>query len=95
MATERIKVELLGTTFHVESAEEGDYLRSVVTYLQDKVNEVRGQSPVADPIKVALLAGLNLVDELFKAREGRPVSGSEIGQIAESLIERIDRSLEG
>ena len=100
MDTSRIKVELLGTSFFIESSEDREYLNDVVAYLTAKVDEVQGEAPVADPVKITLIAGLNLVDELFKERAGGPRHGevgrtgdAEIGRIAESLIERIDRSL--
>ena len=100
MDASRIKVELLGTSFHIESREKREYLQDVVSYLTAKVDEVRGEAPVADPVKVALIVGLNLVDELLKERSTGPgprmqsSSGdAEIGRIAETLIERIDQSL--
>jgi cell division protein ZapA (FtsZ GTPase activity inhibitor) len=95
MAKSRIKVDLLGTSFHVHAEEESDYLATVVSYLREKVEEVRREATMADPVKIALLAGLNLVDELFKerSRRGGSVSDPEIGRITERLIETIDRSL--
>ena len=100
MDTSRIKVELLGTSFHIESPEDRQYLDNVVAYLTAKVDEVRGEAPVADPVKIALIAGLNIVDEFFKERDGGARSAetgkprdAEISRIAESLIERIDQSL--
>jgi len=55
---------------------------------------------VEDPVKAAILAGIYLVDELFRERErGRDGGVSESAQdemaaIATRLIARIDRTLE-
>jgi len=97
MEPSRLKVDILGTSFHIRANEDSAYLRTVLDYLREKVDEVRSEVGAADPLKIALLAGLNLVDELFKEQQKglgvRPSEYAEIGRITESLIERIDRSL--
>ncbi len=97
MDTSRLKVDMLGTSFHIRANEDSAYLRAVLDYLREKVDEVKAEVGVADPLKIALLAGLNLVDELFKEQQKslgvRPSEYAEIGRITERLIERIDRSL--
>jgi cell division protein ZapA (FtsZ GTPase activity inhibitor) len=97
METSRLKVDLLGATFQIRANEDSAYLKAVLDYLREKVDEVRSAVGPADPLKIALLAALNLVDELFKERQGglggRPGEFAEIGRITERLIERIDRSL--
>ena len=72
-------MELLGTSFHIESPEAREYLEDVVAYLTAKVDEVRGEAPVADPVKIALIAGLNIVDEFFKERRRRRRPGEAVG----------------
>jgi cell division protein ZapA len=98
MEPSRLKVEMLGTSFHIRANEDAAYLRTVLDFLREKVDEVRAEVGPADPIKVALLAALNIIDELFKEKQkasgGRPGDYAEIGRIAERLIERIDRSLQ-
>jgi cell division protein ZapA len=97
MEPNRLKVDLLGTSFHIRANEDSAYLRRVLDYFREKVDEVRSEVGAADPLKIALLAGLNLVDEIFKERHktsgGPPGEYAEIGRITERLIERIDRTL--
>lgn len=97
MEPSRLKVDMLGTSFHIRANEDSAYLRGVLDYLREKVDEVRSEVGAADPLKIALLTGLNLVDELFKERHkgtgDRPSEYAEIGRITERLIERIDRTL--
>lgn len=93
----RLKVDMLGTTFHIRASEDAAYLRTVLDYLRAKVDEVKSEVGAADPLKIALLTGLNLVDEIFKEKQKgsgvRPSEYAEIGRITERLIERIDRTL--
>ncbi len=97
METSRLKVDMLGTSFQIRANEDSAYLKGVLDYLREKVDEVRTAVGPADPLKIALLAALNLVDELFKEKQRglgvRPGEYAEIGRITESLIARIDRSL--
>ena len=90
-----IRVELLGTTFQVESDGSEEYLSSLVEYLERRVAEVQGMTETRDPLKTAILAALLTADDLFQARAtGLPErDAEEISRITHALIERIDANL--
>jgi cell division protein ZapA (FtsZ GTPase activity inhibitor) len=95
--TQRVRVDMLGASFHVQAGEGDQYLDDVVAYLRQQVDNVRRETPVADPLKIALLAALNVTDELLRERrlgagDGKPEL-DQIGQITSHLIDRIDESL--
>ena len=85
-----IEVNILGSSFTIQSNYDPRYMAEVVAYLKEKVREVQTGSGVQDPLKVALLAALNVVDELLRKRGE---ASREIEEITERLIERIDQSL--
>jgi len=100
MAIETVRVEMLGTAFTIQTDESREYVQSVLAYLRDKVDVVKAASRVDDPLKASILAGVYLVDELFRERvEGSVRTGlaagakDELGIIAERLIARIDDTL--
>jgi cell division protein ZapA (FtsZ GTPase activity inhibitor) len=87
---------MLGASFHVQAGEGDQYLEEVVAYLRQQVENVRRETPVADPLKIALLAALNVTDELLRERRRAPGGQpdmDQISQITSRLIERIDESL--
>ncbi|MBA7626467.1 hypothetical protein ES703_33916 [subsurface metagenome] len=93
-----LTVNILGSTFTIKSDNNPDYLGEVVAYLKGKIDEVRqGTAAGNDPLKIALLASLNLVDELFKAKQhtnpGKDRESKEIEHLTEQLINKIDESL--
>ncbi|HAE21834.1 MAG TPA: hypothetical protein DCG47_05855 [Spirochaetaceae bacterium] len=97
---ETVRVELLGASFSIQTDEGKDYLDAVLEQLRAKVAEVKESSKVDDPLKLAILVGIYLVDELMRARADRgprteldTERSDEIGVIAERLIARIDDSL--
>ena len=85
-----VEVNILGSSFTIQSNYDPRYMGEVVAYLKEKVREVQTGSGVQDPLKVALLAALNVVDELLRKRGE---ASREIEEITERLIERIDQSL--
>ena len=69
--------------------------RVLSSFVKDRIEEVKTRYAFADPLTVAVLAALNIADDLFKARDGTVPStqGSEIENVAERLISRIDDEL--
>ena len=66
----------------------------MVDYLNVKIEEVQKGFPVRDPMKISLLAALNVIDELFQAKgTGSEKDSVEIAQITNKLIHRIEESL--
>lgn len=100
MKSNLLNIDILGSSFTIRSSEDPDYLEQVVWYLENKVRETQKKIPVNDPLKIAILSGFFLVDELMKERmkKGLPFSitaqdADEIGKITEDLIELIDRNI--
>ncbi len=96
MASQLLSVQLLGVSFTLKSDENLDYLKEVVAYYQQKIEETGRSLASGDALKTALLAGILLADELLKEREKvsltRP-EAEEAERITRSLIERIDSIL--
>ena len=94
-----LSVQILGTTFSLKSTENLDYLREVVAYYEGKVEETRKGVSLQDPLKIAMLAGIVLADELLKERS-RPAGNlsapdaDEAERITRALIEKIDSILQ-
>ncbi|MBN1413385.1 MAG: cell division protein ZapA [Spirochaetales bacterium] len=99
MKKNQLKFELLGTQFVIQSEEELEYLERISRYLIKKVNDVNHNTTIGEPFKLAILAGLNIVDELFKARNGKKPaepdeeSNVDIDEITLRMINKIDKNL--
>jgi cell division protein ZapA len=85
-----VEVSILGSSFTVQSRYDPRYLGEVIAYLKEKIREIQAASGAQDPLKIALLAALNVTDELLRKRNE---DSREIEELTERLIERIDRSL--
>lgn len=98
MAGHLLSVQVLGTSFSLKSDENLDYLEEVVDYYKRKVEETQKSVPLSDPLKIALLTGIIVTDELMKERSkgGLGLSkgeAEEAERITKTLIERIDSIL--
>ncbi len=85
-----VEVSILGSSFTIQSNYEPRYLDEVIAHLKEKIREIQAASGAQDPLKIALLAALNVTDELLQKR-GQ--NSREIEDLTERLIERIDQSL--
>jgi cell division protein ZapA len=100
MAIETVRIEMLGTSFTIQTDESREYIDSILAYLHGKIDTVVTASRVEDPLKAAILAGVYLVDELFRERVDNTVrtglamtDRDEISVVTERLIARIDDTL--
>jgi len=98
MEKRQLRIDVLGTSFVIQSEESPEHLAQLSSFVRDRIEEVKSRYNFADPLTVAVLAALNIADDLFKARAGRdlPLSSTqsaEIDNVAERLISRIDEVL--
>jgi cell division protein ZapA (FtsZ GTPase activity inhibitor) len=99
MADNLLSVQLLGTAFSLKSTENLDYLKEIVTYFEGRIEETRQGVSLQDPLKIALLTGLVLADELLKERSKSPGTltapeSDEAERITRALIDKIDSVLQ-
>jgi len=99
----QLKVTLLGTSLMIQSDEDAEHLQAVIQYFEKKIDEVKKRLPTTEPIKLAVLAGLNIVDELLKIQtQVRTQQASahdsvneaeEVERITRRMIQKLDNIL--
>lgn len=63
-----VQVQIFGHSYTIRGEADQDYITSVAAYVDRKMREITEKLPVASLSKVAILASLNIADELFKER---------------------------
>ncbi len=98
----QLKVQLLGNSFSIQSEETREQVQDVLDFYQRRLGEVLERNPGTEPVKIALLAGLNLADELLRLRKALTPTApeadgaaTEIDTITRHMIEKIDAALDG
>jgi len=62
-------IRLLGNDYNITSADSEEYIHRVAFYVDKKLTEIAGRNPRLSTNMVAVLASVNIADELFKLRE--------------------------
>jgi cell division protein ZapA len=62
-----VRVNIYGTEYPIRGVADEQYIRRVAEYVDEKMREVDKKIAVKSALKVAILAALNITDELFKA----------------------------
>jgi cell division protein ZapA len=78
-----IEVEFFGERYTLRATDSPEYLNRVAEYVNVKFHEVVKESPALTPVKVAVLASLNIADDLLKRDEAKD-------QAEKELLARID-----
>ena len=90
----QVQISIFGQEYSVKAPADPDYIKKIAEYLDDKMREVQsGFSTTQSSTRIALLAGMNITDEYFTARQSDESDSSEAEQKISSLIELIVDSL--
>ena len=77
-----IRVNIYGTEYPVRGESDVEYIREVAEYVDRKMNEVDRNTSAKSTLKVAILAALNIADELFREKAEK-----------ESLVQQFDEEI--
>ena len=88
-----IPVEIAGQRYPIRSTLDDQYVARLAVYVDEKMRAAADSSPTGDTLRLAVLAALNIADELFRCRETNRERSGEIAQRAGELERLLDRIL--
>ncbi len=89
-----ITVEIYDQNYHL-SGQDADHIRALAAQVDAKMRAVAAQGRTVDSLRVAVLAALNLADDLSQATENPTGTASRVGHArAASLRGLLDEVLE-
>lgn len=71
-ATEKInsiKVKINGEDYYIKGAVPEEYIERVASYVDEKMVDLSRSHQKLSPARIAVLAALNITDELFKLKQ--------------------------
>ena len=90
----QVKISIFGQEYSVKAPADETYIKKIAEYLDEKMREVQsGFSTTQSSTRIAILAGMNITDELFTAKQSGESDSSEAEEKISSLIELIEESL--
>lgn len=88
------EVEIFGAVYHVRGEQNPERLREVAGVVDRRMREIAQQVNTVDTAKIAILAALNLSDELFQCRQQQEGDGGEFQDRVVALSDRLEEALQ-
>jgi len=88
-----VTVEIHGQRYPIRSSLDQDYVLRLAAYVDQKSTAAADSTPTGDSLRLAVLAALNIADEVFRIREQTRARDSEIAERASELEQIVDRVL--
>ena len=93
-ARNAVQVEIFGHSYTIRGEANREHILAVAAYVDEKMREITEKLPVASLSKVAILASLNIADELFKERNHNRAEGREWTDKAARISALLDEVLQ-
>lgn len=87
-----LSVTIFGSEYKIKGADP-DYIQTVAAYVDGKMRELERRLATGTPTKIAILASLNIADELFRERAERGRLDAELAQRAKALTKTLGETL--
>jgi cell division protein ZapA len=88
-----IPVEINGQRYPIRTELDPDYVMRLAAYVEEKIRAAASSAPTGDSVKLAVLAALNIADELFRCSDLNRVRNGELAERAQELEQLVDRVL--
>lgn len=88
-----VPVEIGGQRYPIRSALDAEYVARLAAYVDEKMRAAAESTPTGDSLRLAVLAALNVADELFRCRDAARTRTGEIAERAGALEKLLDRVL--
>lgn len=87
------KVVIYNQTYNLRSDHDPNYIQDLAEYVDQRMNEIARATMTVDSLRVAILAALQLTDELFQARNDLKQTEDEIADRSAKYAELLDQFL--
>lgn len=85
------EVEIFGQTYNVRGEGDPDYLLELARFVDSRMRDVAAQVATIDPLKIAILAALNIADEFSRYRKQREDAAGMLIEKTEEISNRLDK----
>jgi len=92
-AQDSTTVEIFGQTYNVRGEGDPEYLTELARFVDSRMREVAAEVATIDPVKIAILAALNIADEFSRYRKQRENAVGAWIEKTEELSERLSKAV--
>ena len=88
-----IEVDIFGQRLSLQGNADENYVHELAQYVEGQMNTIAGNLATSTPTKVAILAAINIADQLFTQESRRQAGEAEVERRATGLLECIDKQI--
>jgi len=92
-STTTTEVEIFGAVYTVRGAQDSGYLQELAAKVDRDMRQIAGKVATVDRAKIAILAALNIADELFQSQRQREGERNQIAERMEQISGRLEAAL--
>ncbi len=89
-----MKLEIFDQTYNLSGVGNEEYLHELACYVDSKMRAVAEAAHTVDSLKVAVLAALNIADELYLARAREAELSGPLKARVEKCVSLVQRAIE-
>jgi cell division protein ZapA len=90
-----VHVDIFGQRYAVRSGLDPSYVGEIAAYLDEKMHAASRELSSTEPLRIAVIAALNLADEIFRARAESEGTDGQLRARAERIERLVDAALVG
>lgn len=89
-----IPVEIHGQRYPIRSGLDPEYVAKLALYVDEKMRAAADSTPTGDSLRLAVLAALNIADELFRCRGAGTLEHAELVRRAHDLERLVSAAID-
>ncbi|RPI57846.1 MAG: cell division protein ZapA [Acidobacteria bacterium] len=88
-----VSVEIRGQRYPIRSTLDPQYVNGLAVYVDEKMRAAAETTPSGDSLRLAVLAALNIADELFRCQDAQHEKRGALSERYEALERLVDAAL--
>ena len=88
-----VSVKIRGQRYPIRSALDSQYVNGLAAYVDEKMRAAGESAPSGDSLRLAVLAALNIADELFRCQDIQQASRGALAERTQALERLLDAAL--
>ena len=94
MSPNQVKVNIFGSEYVLKAEGNHEYIKNIANYVDKKMRDVDKSQKINASVKVAILAALNIADELFQEKEYRDRLLDQINEDSRNLNRMMEEAID-
>jgi cell division protein ZapA len=94
MSADQMKVNIFGIEYTLKADEDEAYVQEIAKYVDKKMREINRSQAINSNLKIAILAALNIADELFQGDKYRVRLVQQINEESRKLNRSLQEALD-